>query len=313
MIIGKRKLFILFAFILLIILLSNVFSVSFKNYKPIYGITTAKVNFRSMAYTVPGSIIRTLNKNVSVKMVGEIDNFYIVQLSSNELGLVYKSYIKKTSTPPPSAKIYTSVSPYTATVIANTNVRRGPATWYTRVTTLSKGTSVTVFGKIDNFYAIIYGGNKVGMIEQSLIKKVAPSTTTPIPTPAPTTLSNADLVIKYINDERAAHGLPALTKDWKLMDIALRKSNEMVSMNYFLHTSPTYGTPFDMMKNFGITYKTAGENIAGNSTMRAVVDAWLNSPEHSKNILSSTYNYIGVGVTASSRYGYIVSAMFIGT
>lgn len=96
------------------------------------------------------------------------------------------------------------------------------------------------------------------------------------------------------------------------MDIAQRKSNEMVEENYFLHTSPTYGTPFEMMKNFGITYKTAGENIAGNTTMKKVVDSWMNSETHRKNILSNSYNYIGIGVTKSERYGYIVSAMFVG-
>jgi uncharacterized YkwD family protein len=197
------------------------------------------------------------------------------------------------------------------------NVRRGPSTSFTRVTSLSKGTTVTVIGKIDNFYNVIYSGNKVGMIHVDLLQKATstPSTggasTTPS-TGSTTELSKADLVLKYINEARAANGLPALTKDWKLADIALRKSNEMVEKNYFLHTSPTYGTPFDMMKNFGITYKTAGENLAGNSDMKSAVDSWMNSESHRKNILSNSYNYIGIGVTASSRYGYIISAMFIG-
>jgi uncharacterized YkwD family protein len=307
--------FILFAFILMVILLSNIFAITIKSYKPKYGLTTSKVNFRTSTSLGTSNIIKQINKGVNIKMVGEIDNFYIIQLTSNEIGLVSKDYVKIVTTMP-NAKVYTSLAPYAATVAGSSaNVRRGPSTSFTKITTLSKGTAVTVIGKIDDFYTIIYSSNKVGMIQSSLLKKgvttitpTAPST----PTTPSTSLSKADLVIKYINDERIAHGLPALTKDWKLADIALRKSNEMVEKDYFLHTSPTYGTPFDMMKNFGITYKTAGENLAGNSDLRAAVDSWMNSEGHRKNILSTSYNYIGVGVTFSNKYGYVISAMFIG-
>ncbi|MDD2376270.1 MAG: CAP domain-containing protein [Clostridia bacterium] len=311
MIIGKKKLFILFTFILMIILISNILAVNVKSYKPKYGLTTSSVNFRSSTDLGTSSIIRQISKNVNIKMVGEISNFYIVQLNSNEIGFISKDYVKIVSTVP-NAKVYQSLTPYNATVINNTvNVRRGPSTGFTKVTSLGKGTAITVIGKIDNFYTVIYSNNKVGMIEGSLIKKETTTGNT-IETNTTTTLSNADLVLKYINDARKANGLIALTKDWKLADIALRKSNEMVEKNYFLHTSPTYGTPFDMMKNFGITYKTAGENIAGNSNMKSAVDSWMNSEGHRKNILSNSYNYIGIGVTKSDKYGYIISAMFIG-
>lgn len=297
----------------MVILISNIFAVTIKSYKPKYGLTTNSVNFRSNTTTGSSSIIKQISKNVNIKMVGEIDNFYIVQLASNEIGLISKDYVK-TVTTAPNAKVYKSMTPYTATVTtASVNVRRGPSTSFTKVTSLSKGTSVTVIGKIDTFYTVIYGGNKVGMVEGSLIKKATTTSTTPTPTtPATTTLSNVDLILKYINEARAANGLPALAKDSKLMDIAQRKSNEMVEKNYFLHTSPTYGTPFDMMKNFGITYKTAGENLAGNSSMKAAVDSWMNSEGHRKNILSNSYNYIGIGVTKSDKYGYVISTMFIG-
>ncbi|MDF2865277.1 MAG: SCP-like extracellular [Clostridia bacterium] len=313
--IKKRKLVILFAFVLMIILISNIFAITVKSYKPKYGLTTDNVNFRSSTSLVYGSIIKQISKNVNIKMVGETGNFYIVQLASNEVGFISKDYVK-TVTNAPNAKVYTSLTPYIATVTATSvNVRRGPSTNFPKVSSLNKGTSVTVIGKIDNFYTVIYGTNKVGMIEASLIKK-GTNTTTPTPapsTPTPTTnLSLADLVLKYINEARAANSLPALTKDWKLADIAQRKSNEMVEKDYFLHTSPTYGTPFDMMKNFGITYKTAGENLAGNSDMKAAVDSWMNSEGHRKNILSNSYNYIGIGVTKSEKYGYVISAMFIG-
>ena len=84
----------------------------------------------------------------------------------------------------------------------------------------------------------------------------------------------------------------------------------MVTNKYFSHTSPTYGTPFQMIKNFGISYRTAGENIAyGQRTPQAVVNAWMNSSGHRANILNSSYTQIGVGYVASGNYW---TQMFIG-
>lgn len=71
--------------------------------------------------------------------------------------------------------------------------------------------------------------------------------------------------------------MQALIVDDELQNIARIKAQDMVDNNYFSHTSPTYGSPFNMMKNFGISYKTAGENIAGNSTNSGAVNAWMNS------------------------------------
>ena len=67
-----------------------------------------------------------------------------------------------------------------------------------------------------------------------------------------------------------------------------------------------------MIKNFGISYKTAGENIAGNSTNTGAVNAWMNSSGHKANILNSSFNYTGIGVVSSPKYGKIYVQMFIG-
>ena len=85
----------------------------------------------------------------------------------------------------------------------------------------------------------------------------------------------------------------------------------MVKNNYFSHTSKIYGTPFNMLKNFGFSYKSAGENIAGNPSITNAVNSWINSSTHSKNIFSNKFNNIGIGVANSSTYGYIIVAMFI--
>lgn len=110
-------------------------------------------------------------------------------------------------------------------------------------------------------------------------------------------------VIRLVNEIRAENGLKALTADWELSRVARYKSQDMKDNNYFSHTSPVYGSPFDMIKNFGISYKSAGENIAkGQSTPQAVVNAWMNSSGHRANILNSSYTKIGVGYVKSGNY-----------
>lgn len=117
-------------------------------------------------------------------------------------------------------------------------------------------------------------------------------------------------VARLVNAVREANGLPSLRVNWELSRVARYKSEDMAANRYFSHNSPTYGTPFQMMKNFGISYRSAGENIAyGQRTPAAVMDAWMNSSGHRANILSSAYTQIGVGYCASGSYW---TQMFIG-
>ncbi|MEH7115961.1 CAP domain-containing protein [Neobacillus vireti] len=110
-------------------------------------------------------------------------------------------------------------------------------------------------------------------------------------------------VVDLTNQERAKNGLQALKVDPALSKMAHEKARDMSANNYFSHTSPTYGSPFDMMKKYGITYNYAGENIAmGQQTPEEVVKAWMNSEGHRKNILSPNFNYIGVGYDAQGNY-----------
>lgn len=110
-------------------------------------------------------------------------------------------------------------------------------------------------------------------------------------------------VITLTNAERAKEGLPALQADTTLMKSARAKSDDMAKNNYFSHTSPTYGSPFDQMKSFGISYKAAAENIAqGQKTPQEVVQAWMNSSGHRANIMNGSYTHIGVGYSANGNY-----------
>ncbi|MEH7852643.1 CAP domain-containing protein [Bacillus thuringiensis] len=110
-------------------------------------------------------------------------------------------------------------------------------------------------------------------------------------------------VVELTNAERAKQGLPALKIDTELSKVARIKSVDMQKNNYFDHNSPTYGSPFDMMKKFGISYTSAGENIAqGQRTPEEVVQAWMNSAGHRANILNNGFTHIGVGYVESGNY-----------
>lgn len=110
-------------------------------------------------------------------------------------------------------------------------------------------------------------------------------------------------VVRLVNKERTSRGLSPLTQNWELSRVARYKSQDMKDKKYFSHTSPTYGSPFEMMRSFGISYRTAGENIArGYSTPKAVVDGWMNSSGHRANILNSSFKEIGVGYVPEGNY-----------
>ena len=108
-------------------------------------------------------------------------------------------------------------------------------------------------------------------------------------------------VIRLVNAERAKAGRSALTENNEVSRVARIKSNDFIENNYFSHNSPTYGTPFEMLESFGITFTAAAENIArGQRTAAEAMNSWMNSSGHRANILSSTYNQIGVGVARAN-------------
>lgn len=110
-------------------------------------------------------------------------------------------------------------------------------------------------------------------------------------------------VIRLVNEIRAENGLSPLACHWELSRVARYKSQDMKDNRYFSHTSPVYGSPSKMIKDFGISYRAAGENIAyGYATPQKVVDAWMNSSGHRANILNPNYTHIGVGYVASGNY-----------
>ncbi|PPA69052.1 SafA/ExsA family spore coat assembly protein [Jeotgalibacillus proteolyticus] len=119
-------------------------------------------------------------------------------------------------------------------------------------------------------------------------------------------------VVSLVNQERAKNGLKPLKGDWELSRVARFKSEDMRDKNYFSHTSPSYGSPHQMIRDFGLTYRASGENIAaGQTSAQAVFTAWMNSSGHRQNILSPSYTHIGVGYAKGGSYGHYWTQMFI--
>lgn len=131
--------------------------------------------------------------------------------------------------------------------------------------------------------------------------------------PTMTAINNMENeVIRLTNIERSKRGLAALKANWQLSRCARYKSQDMINKNYFAHQSPTYGSPFDMIQSFGMSMAAGGENIAmGQRTPQEVMTAWMNSPGHRSNILSTAYTEIGVGCAKSSNGTYYWTQQFI--
>ncbi|GEM_PF-2944831 len=114
-----------------------------------------------------------------------------------------------------------------------------------------------------------------------------------------------------VNEERAKHGLHELKIHEGLVELARKKSEDMVKRGYFSHYSPTYGSPFDMIRNARIPFTFAGENIAGSPTVSRAHHALMNSPGHRANILNHNYTYVGIGIVDGGRYGKMFTQLFI--
>ena len=179
----------------------------------------------------------------------------------------------------------------TGLVTASTlNVRSGPGITYKVITQVNKNEYIRVFAKVGNWYVIQTDKDYIGAVSIDYVKPIYPNfedvtnknntiqnQTNNITTKVSGLTADEKETFDLINKERIAVGLKELTIDDEVQNVARVKAQDMVNSGYFSHTSPTYGSPFDMLKNYGITYKTAGENIAGNSTNSGAVNAWMNS------------------------------------
>ena len=114
-----------------------------------------------------------------------------------------------------------------------------------------------------------------------------------------------------LNQDRAANGLAPLQLDPALCNIARLKSQDMKTNNYFSHTSPTYGSPSEMLKALGYSFSAVGENIAHHATVEKAQAAFMSSTGHRKNILSSSWTKVGIGVVTDAQGFVYVTQLFV--
>lgn len=198
------------------------------------------------------------------------------------------------------------------------NMRSGAGIDFTSIDLLNRNEYVRIFGKIGDWYIIQNEENQIGTAHSKYInladeQKAATTNSESIENVSTVNLtSDETALLSIINEERAKNNLPHLEIDESLQNVAKLKANDLVQNNYFSHISPIYGTPFEMLKSNNISYKTASENIAGNSDIKSAFDAWISSESHKANILSNEYNYTGIAVVDSIAYGKVIVELFVG-
>lgn len=257
-------------------------------------ITVPNLNVKSG----PGTNFTTIGKVTSadkLNVYGKVDGWYIVKLpGQSSIGCVEGKYLK----------------PYSTNVglkrIPNVPSLTTPGTSTTPTTPYEPGTQGTP--RIPGTPAVP--------------KTPTPGTTTPPTTPgttptqdtAGTGVMTADekRILDLCNAERAKAGAPALKANNDLTKLARMKSKDIVDKNYFSHESPTYGSPFEMMRNHGVSYMYAGENLAQNSTADKAFNAWMASEGHRKNILNPNFTELGVGIAPKGDGSFVYTQMFIG-
>ena len=185
---------------------------------------------------------------------------------------------------------YYKVDFSTGLVTASTlNVRSGPGSQYKVITTVKKNEYIRVFAGVGDWYIVQVEGDYIGAVSRKYVKAIYPSSnntqtsqttqknTTNQTTQITSNLTSDELeVFNLINKQRTDNGLIALKIDNEVQRVARIKAQDMVTNNYFSHTSPTYGSPFDMLNSFKISYRSAGENIAGNSSNSSAVPVYSN-------------------------------------
>ncbi|MBP2628329.1 MAG: SCP-like extracellular [Firmicutes bacterium] len=146
---------------------------------------------------------------------------------------------------------------------------------------------------------------------------IPPATNSATTTPTTNTTSNAGAsadekrAFDLLNADRAQNGLKPLKFNSQLTALGEKYAQDMINRNFFSHYNPEGQSPFDRMKQAGISYSYAGENLAINSNVDTAEKAFMNSPGHRANILSPNYTEVGLGVRYDAKGSAYVVQEFI--
>lgn len=116
---------------------------------------------------------------------------------------------------------------------------------------------------------------------------------------------NRESIIDLTNKARGLNGLPALSENQLLNAIAETRARDMFEKQYFAHVSPSGDQASDVAQRIGYQYKIIAENIASGRflTNQKVIDGWMQSPGHRKNLLSSEVKELGAAIIKGSMSG----------
>jgi len=117
-------------------------------------------------------------------------------------------------------------------------------------------------------------------------------------------------MLTLVNQERTKRGFAPLRLDPQLTQVARAHSADMFARGYFSHYTPERTDPFDRMKAAGVTFRTAGENLALGRTLKICHEGLMNSPGHKANILNPSFGRLGIGILDGGIYGLMISQEF---
>lgn len=222
------------------------------------------------------NVVQTANKDETFDVVSKVNDWYAVQLADNTIGFVPQNQTK-------------------AIIDETKPIKLPPTAQRTPAQTTGKNPAT---------------GNTPNNAGDSTAKTANKATKDSAANSASLTEDEQEM-LNLVNKARAESNLPALEADMEVVKVARIKAQDMIDNNYFSHSSPTYGSPFDMLKSFSVHYTMAGENIAGNQTVTAAHDALMNSPGHKANILKPDYTHVGIGIIDGGPYGKMFTQMFV--
>ena len=209
--------------------------------------------------------------------------------------------------------------------VSGLKLRTGPGTEFSIISSINKSQALKILGQVGEWYAVYdFSTNQVGFVNGSYISLVsddskndpkvpdeeAPNVSEDVVTPENIS-DDAQRLLALTNNVRQERGAGRLEYSEDLSKVAYEKARDMVINNYFSHQSPSYGTPFEMMKAYGFNFVAAAENIAGNQTVDGAFYAWMNSESHMKNVVNGDFTTTGIGVYTSPIYGKIIVQLFI--
>lgn len=125
-----------------------------------------------------------------------------------------------------------------------------------------------------------------------------------------------DAILSQVNRVRSEHGLGALRMNPQLQQAARSHSEQMARQNFFSHVDPKGKDVVDRIQSQGVTgFRSVGENIFVGQNLanlvESVIQGWMTSPGHKRNLLSSEYREVGTGVAVSDKQKVYATQVYL--